>query len=275
MHKVVDVWIEDFRPANGIFDQYFGFKLQDPSDPKIRQIIEYAHKVLDATGVKNGATNTEVKWIEAENQPCLVEVNARWAGMNWHDGLAVENVCMGNNQITATFTSYLDADGFDKMPVFPIMKLWGASIATINYVRGKVRGLPGLVAAKQYPSYYDSDVDCPGSSEADLIGRFLDKTNPDCIPVRIAFVGKDRSVVMSDYNRVINLEYKGKFFDLQPIDETSPPNLSAADNKPATRASLVYCAALVGCAVCAMMLAAVIRSRREKSDGTEYYIVVE
>merc|ERR1711988_959668 len=126
VHKVVDVMIEDFRPANGIFDQYFGFKVQNTSEPKIQKIIEYAHKVLDATGLQNGASNTEVKWIEGEEEPCLVEVNARWAGMNWHDGFAIEDACMGNNQIAAAFTAYLDENGFKQMPAIPLMKQWGS-----------------------------------------------------------------------------------------------------------------------------------------------------
>jgi hypothetical protein len=268
VHKVVDVWIEDFRPANGIFDQYFGFKLQDTADPKIARIIEYAHKVLTALGVENGATNTEVKWLDSEGQPCLVEVNARWAGMNWHDGLAVENACMGNNQITATFTSYLDEEGFNAMPVVPPMKLYGASIASINYKPGIVKAVPGLEAAKGYSSYHDSDVDCPASyPESSLIGKFLDKTIPDCIPVRIAFVSKDKSAVEADYNRAISLVYKQQFFDTEP--QVSSQSLDTAGHHP------VDYTIMAAFGFCSLVFVAVYRFRHQTDTDSDYYIAVE
>merc|ERR1719231_118478 len=67
VHKVVAVWFEDFRPANGIFDQYFGFKLLDPADEFTKQIIDYAKKSLDAIGLYNGAANTEIKYLKMKN----------------------------------------------------------------------------------------------------------------------------------------------------------------------------------------------------------------
>merc|ERR1719453_320003 len=127
VHKVVAVWFEDFRPANGIFDQYFGFVLMDPEDPLTKTIVEYGNKVLDALGLHNGAANTEIKFLPAEQQPCLVEVNARWAGVNFHDALAVEDACTGNNQFAATFQAYLDKDAFDAMPAVRPISQYGAA----------------------------------------------------------------------------------------------------------------------------------------------------
>jgi len=264
VHKVVDVMIEDFRPANGIFDQYFGFKIQNTSDPKIKAVIEYAHKVLDATGLKNGASNTEVKWLDNEEVPCLVEVNARWAGMNWHDGFAIENACMGNNQVAAAFTAYLDEDGFKKLPTIPEMKLWGTVASTINYQKGMVKAIPGLEAAKKYPSYYDSDMDCPSSN---LVGKFLDKTNPDCIPVLVAFVSQSKSVVDADYDRVISVMEAREFFDIEPQASESLSVAYSADSN-----FVAYMAAALGASSLALFLQ--IKNSRETSVVTGDYIAV-
>lgn len=264
VHKVVDVMIEDFRPANGIFDQYFGFKIQNTSDPKIQKIIEYAHKVLDATGLQNGASNTEVKWLESEQQPCLVEVNARWAGMNWHDGFALEDACMGNNQIAAAFTAYLDEPGFRMMPTIPIMKHWGNAVATVNYEKGIVKAVPGLAAAKHYPSYYDSDMDCPSSN---LVGKFLDLTNPDCIPVLIAFVSDDKSVVDADYDRSISLVYSRKFFDIDT--GALRQSLTSISNNIAGYAPL----AALGFGLLAFFVMS--RFSQERAHASDHYIAVE
>merc|ERR1719181_2138713 len=64
VHKVIMVWNEDLRPGNGHFDLYFGFKVMDPKDQKTMAIMDYANKVLDATGLQNGASNMEVMWLE-------------------------------------------------------------------------------------------------------------------------------------------------------------------------------------------------------------------
>merc|ERR1719487_668320 len=136
VHKVVTVWFEDFREANGIFDQYFGFKVLDPEDPLAKALVDYSNKVLTALGLQNGAANTEVKWLENEQAPCLVEVNARWAGINWDDGLAVEKACTGQDQVTATF------DAFDRMPAVRPLKQNGAMLMLVNYQTGILRGIP-------------------------------------------------------------------------------------------------------------------------------------
>merc|ERR1740117_1360144 len=141
VNKIVAVWIEDFRPANGIFDQYFGMKLMDPALPETAAVIEYAVQVLKATGKNVGAANTEVKWLDDEQRPCLVEINDRWAGIGWHDGLAVEDRILGNNQINAAFAAFLDGEEFDAMPaVRPFLHgLHGAFISAVNIHPGMLR----------------------------------------------------------------------------------------------------------------------------------------
>jgi len=210
VHKVVTVWFEDFRPANGVFDQYFGFQTLDPADPFTQVIIDYSNKVLDALGVVNGGANTEIKFLEAENQPCLVEVNARWAGINWDDGLAVEHACTGMDQVTATFSAYLDEEAFNAMPAVRPLKQNGAMIMGVNYQTGTLKGLPGLAAAKEYASYISSD-----GGALTGIGKPILPTTPGSIPIQIAFAHKDIAVVHADYARVIALEKDNSFFDIE------------------------------------------------------------
>merc|ERR1719265_2761087 len=81
-------------------------KLMNPDHPKIKSIIEYGTQVLDATGLHNGAANTEIKWLDNQQIPCLMEINARWAGINWGDGLTAEETCVGKSIIEAVFESY-------------------------------------------------------------------------------------------------------------------------------------------------------------------------
>jgi hypothetical protein len=211
VHKVIAVWFEDFRPANGIFDQYYGFKLLDPKDDFTKVIIEYANKVLDATGLYNGAANTEVKFLEEENQVCLVEINARWAGIGWHDGIAVEKATVGQDQYTAAFDAYLDADAFDKMPAVLPLRQHGAVIFTVNTHAGILKGLPGVAAAKESSSYLDSYVE----HRLVGIGKYIAKTTPDTCPVYVALAHKSEAVVDKDYHHLIHLEKENTFFDVK------------------------------------------------------------
>lgn len=215
VHKVVAVWMEDFRPANGIFDQYFGMKLMNPDHQKIKSIIEYGTQVLDATGLHNGAANTEIKWLDNQQIPCLMEINARWAGINWGDGLTAEETCTGKNIIEAAFESYLDKAAFDAMPAVRPITCHSALIQTLNYKAGFLKAIPGLDEVKKMKTYLSSDIDS-AQGLSGLIGKVLPLTSPNNIPVNIALKSNDEKEVDADYDRIIQMEKENKFFDTRP-----------------------------------------------------------
>jgi len=283
VHKVVAVWFEDFRPANGIFDQYFGFKLLDPADPLSQKIIDYSNKVLDATGLRNGAANTEVKWLDAEDTPCLVEVNARWAGVNWNDGLAVEKACVGQDQITATFDAYLDQDAFDSMPAVRPLIQHGAVVFTINYQAGILTAVPGMEATKSSASYLNMDVDS-ATGLAGMIGNLLPLTTPNSIPINIALANKDEAVVDADYKRLLSLQEKGDFFTVTPrltpwAQSPVAQSLSAArlgrNGFAAENLPLLFASLTLGVAAMVFIAVSAASSRREVSDPMDSYVCVE
>lgn len=251
VHKVVAVWFEDFRPANGIFDQYFGFKLLDPADEFTKKIIDYAKKSLDAIGLYNGAANTEIKYLEDEHQPCLVETNARWAGINWNDGLTVEQKALGNDQITAAFTAHLDGPGFDKMPDVLSLKHQGAMIFGINYNAGLLTGVPGFEDAKKYPSYLNSYLQCD-------IGKYMAPTTPSTAPFTIGFVSDSKADVDADYARVIEREKDGSFYTIVPEAQL----IATRTNSVAFTTVLAMFALIAA--------AAAMFFRKQPKDDTEY-----
>jgi len=259
----VAVWFEDFRPANGIFDQYYGFKMLSPEDPKVKALIAYQAKALDALGVYNGASNMEIKWLDAEQQACLVEVNARWAGINWHDGLAVEQATVGENQIAAAFKAYLSKDEFEKMPAVRPLNKHGAVIFAINYQEGVLRGVPGVALAKTLPSYWDSDVQVP-------LNKVLLKTTPSSIPVELALVHEDGAVVDADYARIVNLEAANGFFD---IEEAATASLAA--QRLGRTGSTVQAILLLAVGAGVMVMVAGIAFRRAKDDSENMYVQIE
>merc|ERR1712232_57315 len=150
-------------------DLYYGFKIMDPEDAKIRAIIDYANGVLDATGNMNGASDMEVFWLEEEGTPCVVDLNARWSALMWKDGLALTNALTGNNHIAATCNAFLDGDAFNRMPSVPSVNEDGAIVFIVPRQTGIIQDVPGMAVAKRLPSYFG------GHNEGLFGGKVIEK----------------------------------------------------------------------------------------------------
>jgi hypothetical protein len=74
-HKCVAVWAYDKRPVNGAPFVYFGQRPLSVADPVVPKVIEYTYCVLDALGIENGATHSEMIVDASSGEPCLVECN--------------------------------------------------------------------------------------------------------------------------------------------------------------------------------------------------------
>lgn len=260
------VWNEDIRPGNGIFNFYYGFKVMDPKDQKIQAIIDYANKVLDATGLRNGAADMEVIWLEGEGTPCVLDLNARWTALMWHDGLALENAIVGNNQITATANAYLDGDAFNQMPAVPSIKQHGAIIFTMAHHTGFLRDTPGLAVAKKMPSYMGS------YNDGMFVGTLIDKLPINHPVLYILLAHRDNAVVDGDYDRIIGLENSDAWFDITPwmghtfLTALRPSDASLPGHRlPAIAASAMFTVAALS-ALAAM-------SRQSVQDDSEYLAI--
>jgi len=262
VHKTVVVWHEDVRPGNGYFSLYYGFKMMDPRDPKIKAIIDYANKVLDATGLHNGASDMEVFWIEEEGQACVTDLNARWTALEWHNGLDLEKAITGNNQITAAVNAFLDGDAFDKMPSVPSLSQHGAIVFTLPRKTGVIRGIPGLEVAKKLPSYFGS------FNEGLFKGKVIEKLYNNHPDLFILLADKDNAVVEKDYNTIVSLELAGTYYDIVPVaGSTSLAGMGGLLGRwPATTATLAF-------VTVAVAFALVTFSRRNALDDTAYITI--
>jgi len=266
VHKVVMVWNEDLRPGNGIPDLFFGFKVMDPNDQKIQVLIDYANKVLDAVGVRNGASDMEVFWLEEEDRPCVVDLNARWTGLMWNDGLALEKAITGHDQITATANAYLDGDAFNEMPLVPFIQQHSAILFTMPHHTGVLRDTPGLAVAKKLPSYLGSRND--GMFVGALI-ETLPTTSP-CLYILLAH--REQAVVDEDYDRIIALESSDAWFDITPSTGYTALTALRPSDGGLSGNGLPAIAALSMLTVAAV-LARVALSPQKVRDGTEYLAI--
>lgn len=259
VHKVSIVWNEDLRPGNGIFNLYYGFKSMDPQDRKTKIMIDYANKVLDATGLQNGAADMEVKWLEEEDGPCLVDLNARWTALMWREGLLLEKKLTGTDQITSTIKAYLDGDAFDELPAVPPSSEHGAIIFSNVFRSGILRGIPGMAVVESLPSYFASD------NNHAVVGKPIEKFTAGTPPITILLAGTDASVVDADYDTCIDLvDTSASFFDIAP----PPVSLRLGSSTLPGSWHLAFAALAMFAATASVALTAL--SRRSVNDGTEY-----
>jgi len=266
VHKIVMVWNEDLRPGNGIFNFYYGFKVMDPKDEKIQVIIDYANKVLDATGLQNGAADMEVIWLEDEGRPCVIDLNARWTALMWHDGLALEKAIVGNDQITATANAYLDGNAFNEMPPVPSIKQHGAIIFTMARHTGFLRDTPGLAVAKKLPSYLGN------YNDGMFVGTLIQKlpTNHPCLFILLAH--GERAVVDEDYDHIIGLENSDAWFDITPSKGSTLLTALRPSYAALPGHGLPAIAAFAMLLVAALLAYATM-SRQSARNGTEYLAI--
>jgi len=116
-HKVVAIMTYDKRNFNGADFVYFHEHMHLVNDDSIGPaLVEYAKKVLDAVGIKNGASHGEYKLCNGE--PVLVEIGSRCHGAEgaWRE---VTNAVYGYDQIGACIDAYFFPEKFAALPPVP------------------------------------------------------------------------------------------------------------------------------------------------------------
>jgi len=266
VHKIVTVWYEDLRSGEPNYPDnlYYGFKMLDPKDWKTKVIMEYANKVLDATGIRNGASDLEIFWLEEEGAPCVVDVNARWTALMWHYGLDLERASTGYDQITATANAYLDGNAFNEMPLFPSISQFGAVVFAQPHHTGILTGMPGLAVTKKLPSYFGSYV------ETAVVGKPI-RAIDGGHQCSIVLANRDKAVVDADYDRIVALVDANAFYDITP--STGYASLTSLRPSGGLPGHLLPAIATLAVLAVAAVVALAAMSRRNVRSGTEYLII--
>ncbi|WP_210168882.1 ATP-grasp domain-containing protein [Aureimonas sp. D3] len=77
-HTVTDVWRMTLRPVAGFSNAMEDWFLVNPRDPEIAKLVGYTLSVIDALGIANGPSVTEVR--SSSQGPTLIETGARLNG---------------------------------------------------------------------------------------------------------------------------------------------------------------------------------------------------
>merc|ERR1711862_1044181 len=106
----------------------------DTASLEAKLLIKYTNKVLDALGMKNGASHGEV--IMTSSGPCLVEMNCRAHGGDGNWRPLARALTGGYSQVDACVDSYLDKKAFYSLPAVPPSPAKAFGQEVILVVRG-------------------------------------------------------------------------------------------------------------------------------------------
>lgn len=153
VHKTMAVYVYERKPANGSAFVYYGFVPVEADSPEAKILIPYTRAVLDAIGLKNGASHGEI--MLSDEGPCLVEMNCRANGGDGNWRSLARALTGGYSQVEATVDCYLDPESFAKYPDKPPspFKAHGREVALVSYSEGTVKSTPGFEIIKNLPSF--------------------------------------------------------------------------------------------------------------------------
>lgn len=231
-HKTTAVWVYDKRAANGAAFVYFGMLPIDTASLEAKLLIKYTNQVLDALGMKNGASHGEV--IMTSNGPCLVEMNCRVHGGDGNWRPLARALTGGYSQVEACVDSYLDKKAFYSLPAVPPSpaKAFGQEVILVSYAAGDVIGTPGYDDIKELESFVFLEtgvsVGCQVEHTVDLLTSVGS----------VILLHEDEEVLKQDVAKIRDMEKNHRLFELKQsgrmmhaVSKLNLQNLSLAEGR--------------------------------------------
>jgi biotin carboxylase len=211
VHKTVMVWVYDKRACNGADFVYFGM-VPVPAESEIgRTVIDYTRGVLDALGIRNGATHGEV--MMTPDGPCLVEMNSRLHGGDGHWAPLARSLTGGYSQVDADIDAFLDEEAFEAMPDAPPtpFKAAGQEVILVSMSGGRVVSTPGFDKIRKLRSFnsIQSDI-APGSLVEPSIDLFTGLGS-------VFLMHDDPDVMAADLDVIRAMEVDGSLLEVEEV----------------------------------------------------------
>jgi predicted ATP-grasp superfamily ATP-dependent carboligase len=152
-HKTTMIWVYDKRKANGAAFVYYGMVPVEADSEVALQLIPYVRGVLDALGIKNGASHGEV--MMTPTGPCLVEMNCRAHGGDGAWVPLARALTGGYSQVDATVTAFVNEHEFQMLPDRPPSPFLaaGQEVMLVSFQEGKIVNAPGWQKIKSLDSF--------------------------------------------------------------------------------------------------------------------------
>ncbi|MFI8962320.1 ATP-grasp domain-containing protein [Streptomyces sp. NPDC053493] len=196
-HRTVEIWrYYKCRVPGGDFVYDYDEPLA-PDDPVARQLETYAHQVLDALELRNGAAHTEI--MMTARGPVLVESGARLGGGQIPE---ITTRCFGVNQVDLLALSVADPDAFDRVPTTAYRMLRHPRfVALINpRDRGVVPSHEQMAEVRALPSYAHTVMAHPAGH---VLPRTVDVAT---WPGYVILIADDPAETLADYRKLREIE---------------------------------------------------------------------
>ncbi|XXT17134.1 ATP-grasp domain-containing protein [Sorangium sp. So ce429] len=200
-HRVTDAWRYRKIAVNGGSFVYEKCEILDPSTECLPALRDYVFRVLDAFGIKEGASHNEVMLTPAG--PALIEINPRLAGAQIPRLAAI---ALGEGQLEWTAKVYLQREsipaGFDDPYT---LRRHAMLCPLISNVEGRFAGLAFKRELESLPSFQFADYFVEAGQRLSL--------TVDCYtqPGIVFLAHQDPSVLEADYDRIRQLESTGLY----------------------------------------------------------------
>ncbi|WNI16163.1 ATP-grasp domain-containing protein [Actinacidiphila sp. ITFR-21] len=204
-HHVTDLWRMHHLSANGVRDLGAGAVLLPRHGVEQDALVDYAVRVLDALGVRNGPAHSEVKLTP--DGPRLIETAARICGADLHIPV---RAATGASQIEWTADAYVDPDRFRAgwADDYELSRHAGL-VNMISPTAGELANYPRMAELQALDSFHSLTLSAqPGGA----IHRTVDDWT---YPMRVFYVHALESTVMHDILSTRHMDGHG-FYDVVP-----------------------------------------------------------
>jgi L-amino acid ligase len=200
-HYVSEVWRDERRPGyNGSIVCWKEDLL--PLDGEIQsEITAYVYKVLNALGVREGASHTEL--MLTGSGPVLIESAARMQGTI--DETAVRRA-IGLDVVSLNVLRYARPGMFEERFKQPIPRRASIScVSLVSHQEGRIKDARGLQEVRSLPSFY-SAIHLP------MIGSAISQTSDLFTSPGIIYLVGDEATIAEDHLRIREMEQAGEIF---------------------------------------------------------------
>lgn len=151
-HHVTDIWKYEKISANGITDLTVGVRLLPRHGEAQDALVPYCFDVLDALGIRHGAAHLEAKLTP--QGPCLVEVGARMAGLDWP---YYARLALGEGQLEWIVDAYVRPERFaDRWKDDYVVREHFISAMTVSTVDAPLTAYPLLAQVEALESFVET-----------------------------------------------------------------------------------------------------------------------
>ncbi|GAA2041709.1 hypothetical protein GCM10009839_50270 [Catenulispora yoronensis] len=203
-HHVTDMWKYEKIGANGITDLTCGLRILPRHGEVQDELVPYCFDVLDALGIAHGAAHIEVKLTPSG--PCVVEVGARMAGVDWPHYV---RQAIGESQLEWIVDATVRPERFaERWKDDYRLRRHFVSAMNCTTTAGRLRSYPLLAQVEALESFVETrQLVAPGG----MLRRTVDDLT---CPIIINLMHEVEEVVVRDFGTVRYLDGAG-FYELE------------------------------------------------------------